>query len=139
MNRSPKRQRAQAWVALLAALLLALAPTASRSLVWSSTAPTAWMDVCTTDTPKNEAGTLSATPEINAASSLATHSPLDHCPFCLLTTDRLGPAPHPLSHLFMCGDPLVLPVEQAPFFPPRALLTTRARDPPFVDSLQLIA
>lgn len=58
MNRSPKRQRTQAWVALLAIWLVALVPTASRSLAWSSAAPAAWMDVCTTDAPKNEADAL---------------------------------------------------------------------------------
>ena len=139
MNRSPKRQRTQVWVALLAILLAALVPTASRSLAWSSAAHATWIDVCTTDAPRNEADALSAAPKINAASRGATHSPLDHCPFCLLTTDRLGPVPHLLSHLFMCGRPFALVVEQAPFFFARSLLTTRARDPPMDEALLFIA
>lgn len=77
--------RSTCWVAILAILMLALAPAISSVLRGSNYA--AWVNVCRTAsfTGASAAGDLGGS---DGASHLSTH-----CPYCTLHADALPPAP----------------------------------------------
>ena len=133
------------WLAVLIAVFGALAPTLSHALVWSQGPNTAWTEICTPtgmrwvklDAAHKE--TSQATGAAATQTQTQTHSPepqesafsLDHCPFCLLSTDRAAPAPHALVHLFaVSGAIKVSTVRQAFLFIPHFALTPPPRGPP---------
>ena len=116
------RRNFAVWLAVWIAVFGALAPTVSHALVWAKGGHTAWNEVCTstgiqiqTDSPDGPESALS----------------LDHCPFCLLSTDRVAPPPHALVHLFVVsGGFKVAAVRQAFLFFPHFALTPPPRGPP---------
>ena len=91
---------------------------------------TRWLVV---DSPKSATTptTLNALNKTDSRDRKDSGPDLDHCPFCLLSTDRDAPAPHPLVHLFVVlGDPLEPTVRQAFFFSSHYTLAAPARGPP---------
>lgn len=122
----------------LAVMLLgALAPTVSRALAAARNGVAPLLDICSTQAAAepNPAASLvlaapapapvSADPRGNG-SSLA----LDHCPFCLLVADRLGPPPAAPMHFFEADSGLARPDEQAFFFQTLSLSSALPRGPP---------
>ena len=88
------------WFALCVALLMALAPTLSHALAWSEGDGGHYMEICT--------ATGSRLVPVDSNPSSADSQPgqesvpsLSHCPFCLHTTDRVAPPPHPVAYLFL--------------------------------------
>jgi hypothetical protein len=133
-----------AWLAVLLLVFGALAPTLSHALVWSQGGSSPWIEVCT---PAGMRWVLLAPPQ-NAASQIGVATAdsrmstdsrdgpqslpsLAHCPFCLLFTDRVAPAPNALLHLFVVfGEPGVPTLRQAFFFLTPYALTPPPRGPP---------
>jgi hypothetical protein len=137
------RRHAAVWLAVLITVFGALAPTVSHALVWAQGDNSAWTEVCTpTGTrwvklglARNDAPqSLDTTAiQIQADSPNGPESAfsLDHCPFCLLSTDRAAPPPHALVHLFaVSGAFKVSSVRQAFLFIPHFALTPPPRGPP---------
>ena len=132
---SPKRYFAllrsplAVWLAVLIAVFGALAPTLSHALVWSQGGREAWTEVCSS----------TGTSWVATPISISTDSPdgpesafsLDDCPFCLLSSDRVTPAPHASLHLFaVSGGHEVPTIGQAFFFVIPSALTPPPRGPP---------
>src|SRR5450830_83542 len=78
------KQKATAWTAVFAVLLMMLTPTLSRVFLPQNAGSTFWMEVCSvfgdrkTDTP---------------LSGDAQHGSAAHCPYCLMHADALTPPP----------------------------------------------
>jgi hypothetical protein len=120
------------WLALLIASFGALAPTLSHALALSRGGPVP-LEIC------SSAGARWLPMADADLAFLATDSPdgqesapdLNDCPFCLLFTDRVAPAPHPLLHLFVVlGDSRVPTVEQAFFYATKTSWMPPPRGPP---------
>ncbi|NMM14831.1 MAG: DUF2946 family protein [Rhodoferax sp.] len=140
------RRRLAVWLVVLVALFGALAPTLSHALALARGGTSAWTEVCTsTGTRWVMMGSTApnAAPQIADAhastSPVSTTSPdgqeaaffLDHCPFCLLSTDRAAPPPNALLHLFVVlGEPEAPTLRQAFFFVTHFALTPPLRGPP---------
>lgn len=143
------RRRLAVWLVVLIALFGVLAPTVSHALVWSQGGTSAWTEVCTRTGsrwvmvgPAQNAAPLLSDIHGNvdddpAQISTATPPPqeaafsLDHCPFCLLFTDRATPPPNALLHLFgVLGEPAAPTIRQAFFFVTHFALTPPLRGPP---------
>nr|MDP2191236.1 DUF2946 domain-containing protein [Rhodoferax sp.] len=115
------------WLAVLIALFGALAPTLSHAFVWSQggTGPT--VEVCTSTGMRWVASPLSADSPDGQESAPA----LEHCPFCLPSTDRAVPASRSLAFLVVVlGDPGEPTIWQAFFFSTHFALTPPPRGPP---------
>lgn len=82
--------RVLAWVAIVAALLLALAPTISSVLRGANYA--AWVNVCRSNTVVAGAPAPSSGPAGLHAPDGTGHLGA-HCPYCSLHADALPPAP----------------------------------------------
>lgn len=81
------RRLVVSWIALLAILMASLAPALSHAM--GSTAPTTWMEVCTsTGSMLVAAGDDEGTPRLPGVS----HA-LEHCPYCSLHTDAFAMPP----------------------------------------------
>lgn len=136
------------WLAVLIMVFGALAPTLSHALVLARGDTSAWTELCTSSGTRwvllGSAASKTA-PQIADAnagtSAVSTASPdgqeavlsFDHCPFCLLSTDRAAPAPSALLHLFaVLGDPEAPTIRQAFFFLTHFALTPPPRGPPAV-------
>lgn len=139
----PPRRSFPVWLAVFIAVFGALAPTLSHALVWSQGGTSAWTEVCTSTgtrwvllAPMQNAAPQTA---VTSATPISTDSPdgqesavsLDHCPFCLLSTDRVAPPPHAWVHLFaVSGGFKVSTVRQVFLFIPLFALTPPSRGPP---------
>ncbi len=133
------------WLAVLIAVFGALAPTLSHALVWSQGQNAAWTEICT-PTGKRWVKLDAAqkeTPQATGAAATQTQSQtdspqsqesafsLDHCPFCLLSTDRVAPPPRALVHLFAVSGGFKVPtVRQAFLFIPHFAIKPPPRGPP---------
>jgi hypothetical protein len=138
MNRW-RASRWSLWLALLLSLLGALAPAVSRALAAPGRTAQA-IEVCTSEGPRwlsataAEAAVAAADPDF-----LRTASPggqdaapsLDHCPFCLLVAERLGPPPAASMHFFNAESGLAPPDAQALFFRSISPGSIWPRGPPF--------
>jgi hypothetical protein len=132
-----RRRTLFAWIALLAITLAALMPTVSRALARGAASPVSWTEICTAsgvqwvnlDRSAIAEGAQSAVPGEPGGNPPA-HNPLDHCPFCLLAADRLGPAPDAAARYFVPGDPVAPAIGLLPVFRSLAPLAARARGPP---------
>ena len=122
---------------LVVMLLGALAPTVSRALAAARGGAAPLLDICSTQAaaePKPAASLFLASP----APALVSADPrgngsslaLDHCPFCLLVADRLGPPPAASMHFFEADSGLARPDEQALFFASVFLAAALPRGPP---------
>lgn len=120
------------WLAVLMALLGALAPTVSHAVTWSQGGAAPWVEVCT-DTGMRWVDSHTGQNSTDSPDGPTTAPSGVHCPFCLLLTDRVAPAPQAWVHLFA-----VLGEQEAPairqvflFFTPIAP-TPPPRGPPAV-------
>lgn len=136
-----RASRLTLWLAVAVSLLGALAPTVSRALAAPGSRALA-IEVCTSEGPRwrlaepvVEVTAAPAETDPNSQSAVvpdgrAAALTLDHCPFCLLVAERLGPPPAASVHFFNAESGLVPPDAQALFFlsvPPR---TSLPRGPP---------
>lgn len=89
------------WLAWVAMLFGASAPTVSRALA-AANGPTGWIEVCTSTgarwVPLSGVDAPAEAPP-NPPDSLS----LNHCPFCLLGADRLGLPPAPTTLPWVLG------------------------------------
>lgn len=102
------------WLALCIALLVALVPTLSHALVWARGEATL-VEICTTTGQRwvmpdqVEADVSTGLPgSSDAPGAPASAQGLNHCPFCLLSAERITTPPQ-----VECG-PFVLPGQAAP-------------------------
>lgn len=122
-------QRPFAWIALVAVLAMALAPTLSHALAFVRGDAGVWAEVCT---PQGMRLVV-----VDAASAVSEPAPvradahIEHCPFCALGADAPGlpPAapvalPQPLLPAFM--PPLFLHAPYTPY----AWRSAQPRGPP---------
>ena len=123
------------WLAVAVMLLGALAPTVSRALASRAGAAPSAIEVCTSDGPR-WLDVASATPsDPTNSGTTAPEGPgvvpsLDHCPFCLLVAERLGPPPAASMHFFNAESGLAPPDAQALFFSQLTLAVAWPRGPP---------
>ncbi len=101
------------WLALLIALFGATAPSLSHAVALARGDAQGWTEVCTSSGPRWVALDVAA----DSPDGQESAPTLVHCPFCLLSTDRVLPAPHSLVHLFLVsGEPEAPTVRQVFFF-----------------------
>ena len=140
------RRRLAVWLVVLIALFGALAPTLSHALALARGGTSAWTEVCTSTGTRwvmMGSSAPNAAPQIADAHAsttpVSTASPdgqeaaffLDHCPFCLLSTDRAAPASRSFTFLVVApGDPEKPTIRQAFFFVTHFALTPPLRGPP---------
>lgn len=120
------------WLAVLIAVFGALAPTVSHALARSQGGVVLWVEVCTDTGMRWVDGNtgLSSTDSPDGPESAPS---LVHCPFCLLLTDRVAPAPHALVHLFaVSGEAEVPTIRQVFLFFTHFAPTPPPRGPPAV-------
>lgn len=130
-----RTRRLSAWIAIFAMALAALAPTVSRALVWGSSHSASWVEVCSAsgmqwmalDAAASQASSVSGAP---GDGQPAAGNPLDHCPFCLLSADRLGPPSSLQSAFHLHGEAVAPAARRAPLFRSQAPLAAQARGPP---------
>jgi hypothetical protein len=118
------------WLAVLIAVLGALAPTVSHALMPAMGQAPQGVEICTSEGPRWVAtDTLSQAEESSPTRESA--ATLDHCPFCLQTTDRVASIDDPLPYLFLVPDGQREPtVWQAFFYPATHTFTPPPRGPP---------
>lgn len=141
-----RRRPLFAWIALLAITLATLMPTVSRALARGAASPVSWTEICTAsgaqwvnlDSATIVEGAQSAVPGEPGGNPPA-HNPLDHCPFCLLAADRLGPAPDVAARFFAPGDPVAPAIGLQAGFLSLAPLAAHARGPPLNTSPTFVA
>jgi hypothetical protein len=115
------------WLAVLIALFGAVAPTVSHAIALQRGDGAGWTEVCTLSGPRWIALHISTDSPDGQESAPAA----EHCPFCLLFTYRVLPAPHSLVHLFfVSGEPQAPTVRQAFFFFTHFALAPPPRGPP---------
>lgn len=135
-----RASRLTLWLAVAVSLLGALAPTVSRALVVSGGRALA-IEVCTSEGPRwllAEPAEVTAAPAVTDPNAQSTVVPdgrdtgptLDHCPFCLLVAERLGPPPAASMHFFNAESGLAPPDAQALFFLSVSSRTSLPRGPP---------
>lgn len=113
-----------AWLAVLLALFAALAPTVSHAIAAERGVQT--LEICTST------GAKVIPADFPNGQESAAH--LEHCPFCLLSTDRIAPAPTPVTYLFLVHSGSQEVAAGQPFFySPRPYSKTAPRGPPAVD------
>ena len=132
------------WMAVLIAVFGALAPTVSHALVWSQAGNGDLTEICTStgtrwvklgfaqnDVSQSvEVGASTAPVQPDSLNSPESLLSLNHCPFCLLFTDRFAPPPHALAPLFAVSGGFKVPtVRQAFFFIAPFALTPPPRGP----------
>jgi hypothetical protein len=128
------------WLAVAVSLLGALAPTVSRALAAPGSRALA-IEVCTSEGPRwllAEPAEVTAAPAVTDPNAQSTVVPdgretgptLDHCPFCLLVAERLGPPPAASMHFFNAESGLAPPDAQALFFVSRPSTVALPRGPP---------
>lgn len=115
------------WLTLLIALFGAAAPTLSHAVALARGDTPGWTEVCTSSGPRWIALAMAA----DSPDGQESAPTLVHCPFCLLSTDPVLPAPHSLVHLFLVsGEPEAPTVRQAFFFFTHFALAPPPRGPP---------
>jgi hypothetical protein len=134
MTKSPHRNTLHrpwvVWLAVLVAVLGAIAPSVSHALVLARGQAPQGIEICTTEGPRWVVdGPLSqaqdSTPQREQAVTL------DHCPFCLQSTDRVALINAPLPNHFMVqGGQREPPVWQALFYSKERTFTPPPRGPP---------
>lgn len=135
-----RARRWTVWIALAAMLLGALAPTVSHALALARTDAPFMQMVCTGSGTRwvPTEPTLLASASDQDVTPLSTDAPagpesapnLNHCPFCLLIADRLGPPPAASMHFFNAESGLAPPDAQALFFRSVPLTLALPRGPP---------
>jgi len=105
MRKFVKQQQRHIWIALLAILFNALAPTVSYALAWSSSAPYSG-DICSASTPRADTNLSQKTP------AQLPHA-MKHCLMCAIHggADGLPPA----SSTPLIGENQLLPPAVMPY------------------------
>jgi hypothetical protein len=116
------------WLALCVALSGAAAPTVLRTL--AATGARATVEICTAAGGVQGLAQPSSDSSGEVSSTQAPALSPDHCPFCLLVAERLGPPPAASMHFFNTESGLAPPDAQALFFVSEALAATLPRGPP---------
>jgi hypothetical protein len=147
MKTTPYRPWA-VWLALCIALLGALAPTVSHAVNWARGGNAGLIEVCTSAGPRwmalpgitERAGSaqLGSSQADNNTSALAMRPDapmptevLDHCPFCLLFSDRAAPPPQAWQVTLASVEASAAPtIPQAHYFPVYYAYTPPPRGPP---------
>lgn len=93
MHRHSVNLRSTCWVAILAILMLALAPTVSSLLRGANYA--AWVTICRTATLTGVAANAGNPATPDGMGHVGHHG--GHCPYCALHADALPPSPRPLD------------------------------------------
>jgi hypothetical protein len=118
------------WLAVFVAVFAALAPTVSHAIALAQGNTGGGIEICTSEGMRfvaAEPAPSSADSETGSKSALS----LSHCPFCLHTTDRVAPPPHPVAYLFLdMGGEQEAMVWQAFFFFTHFALSPPSRGPP---------
>ncbi|WP_157077060.1 DUF2946 family protein [Curvibacter delicatus] len=124
--------RPAVWLALAAMLLGAFAPTVSRALAAARSDGAPMVEVCTSEGPRwvPLAPTSADMSTADASHGQESAPSLDHCPFCLLVAERLGPPPAASMHFFNAESGLARPDAQALFFVSRPSTVALPRGPP---------
>jgi hypothetical protein len=107
------------WVgrlALLLALFGALAPTVSHALNWASGQTPALIEVCTSQGPHWMALGLPSDRQSDRPNKPDTATVFEHCPFCLLTAERLAPPPTAPVQVFLTDATYELVASSQSFF-----------------------
>lgn len=116
------------WLAVFITVFGVIAPTVSHALAYRDS--TAGFEICTSEGMR----TIVPSSVDSSAGSLAGQDSvllLSHCPFCLLSADRVAPPPHLLPYLFRVqGGQQGGIVWQAFFFVTRTAFTPPPRGPP---------
>ena len=114
------------WVAVLIAVFGALAPTLSQALVLAQGAMPDGVEVCT-GTGMRWVATNAPTDSQSGQESAVN---LERCPFCLLSTDHLGPPDVASVHLFMEESGLARPDKPLLFLKTFIRFSALPRGPP---------
>jgi hypothetical protein len=91
------------WLAVLVAVLGAIAPTVSHALVFANGLTQQGFEICTSQGSR----WVIADPDGSTDNSDPMQLPaatLDHCPFCLQSTDRVAWINEPLTYPFLVQD-----------------------------------
>jgi len=122
------KNRSIAWIACVAILLGAFAPTVSRWLAVSHATPLALLEVCV-----SQAGAPSTLVLKSAPDDSSPHMSLDHCPLCVMHASVLGLPPDPQATALLNTLSDVVPslFLHAPR-PPHVWAAALARAPPAV-------
>jgi hypothetical protein len=91
MNMTSSLRRVAAWIACLAILMAALAPTLSHALAAARGSSDTWMEICSASSIKFIKVAVSDNPGEPAPAKPAMQ--MDHCPFCLTHAGALGMPP----------------------------------------------
>lgn len=127
MRRALFHRKVVAWLGILAVLVAALAPTASRALLHNRMLPAALMALCTAQGIK----VVDTGDAREQAPIEHQRSRLEHCPLCLLQAAGAAPLPAMM--------PVIAPAPGKPVAPAAFLFaarpqfawdSTRARGPP---------
>jgi len=92
MRMHVRSKRLSTWVAILALLMMALAPLMSQA--FGAGSASGWAEICSvygSKWVKIDAGTTDPQP------TPASGHPLDHCPYCSLHASALGMPPAPIA------------------------------------------
>ena len=118
------------WLAVLIAVFGAIAPTVSHALALAAGRTPQGVEICTSEGPRWVVADTTPSPDDPAPTQRSTVN-IDHCPFCLQTTDRVAPPPHLLTYLFsVLGGQQKAAVLQAVCCPTTHTLTPPPRGPP---------
>ncbi|MCF8157131.1 MAG: DUF2946 domain-containing protein [Rhodoferax sp.] len=118
------------WLAVLIAVFGAIAPTVSHARMLAAGHLPQGVEICTSQGPRWVAADTMPSPDGPAPTQRPTIN-VDHCPFCLQTTDRVAPVPHLLPYLFSVqGGQQEAPVWQAFFYAATHTFTPPPRGPP---------
>lgn len=104
MSSSRPQRHAAVWIALLAVLLAALAPSVSQALGFARGAGPSWVEVCSAEGAKwvpADAG-AGASADDASADDGTSHGPaaahwMEHCPWCSLHQPALAVPPAPAA------------------------------------------
>ena len=91
------------WLAVLIAVLGAIAPTVSHALMLAAGHIPQGVEICTSQGPRWVAADTMPSPDGPAPTQRPTIN-VDHCPFCLQTTDRVALINEPLPYPFLVQD-----------------------------------
>ena len=129
---TPLRRPWAVWLAVWIAVLGALAPTVSHAVAWSQGGAAPWVEVCT-DSGMRWVDSSTGQHSTDSPDGQESAPSLVHCPFCLLLTDRVAPAPQAWVHLFaVSGEQEAPAIRQVFLFFTHFAPTPPPRGPPAV-------
>jgi hypothetical protein len=107
MKNTPRRNQPHqlwvVWMAVFVAVLGAIAPTVSHALVLANGPTQQGFEVCTSQGSRWVIADLDGSTDNSDPMQLPAAA-LDHCPFCLQSTDRVALINAPLTYPFLVQD-----------------------------------